>query len=165
MNDRQSEDEVAIFSKFARSLPYFTQIDSIQKGQEPEPDIVCKLSDGTTVYFELVECVDNSVAKFFYGGSLNGGFFSDDLCLGSIAKKVKKKYSHSCDLLVYFDLQPVVTEKSWLPYVEDFVKENIKQSPFKRIWIYSVPQEKIMSIYPRSGDAPLPSPRGNSTVP
>ena len=147
-NGQQAKDEEAIFNNFLKKCPYSIQNDSIEKRQAPEPDILCKLLDGTPVCFELVECVDNSIAKSVYGDSLQGGFFSDDLSLERIAKKFGKKYSNSCDLLVYFDLQPVVAEKSWLPQVQNFIRENIKNSSFKRVWIYSIPQEKIMFVYP-----------------
>ncbi|MFH1094387.1 MAG: hypothetical protein V1739_09610 [Candidatus Omnitrophota bacterium] len=147
-NDQQAKDEETIFRKFLEQCPYHIQSDSIEKRQAPSPDILCKLSDGATICFELVECVDNSIAKSVYGGSLQGGFFSDDLCLERIAKKFGKKYSNGCDLLVYFDLQPVVAEESWLPQVQNFIRENIKNSSFKRVWIYSIPQEKIMFVYP-----------------
>lgn len=147
-DDQQARDEEAIFRKFIERCAYPIQDGSIEKRQAPEPDILCKLLDGALAYFELVELVDNSIAKSIYGGSLQGGFFSDDLCLERIAKKFGKKYPNGCDLLAYFDLQPIVAEKSWLPGVESFIRENIKQSSFKRVWIYSIPQKKVMFVYP-----------------
>lgn len=147
-NGQQAKDEETIFNKFLKKCPYSIQSNSVKKREAPEPDILCNLLDGTPLCFELVECVDNSIAQSVYGGSHKGGFFSDDLCLEHIAKKFRKKYTNSCDLLAYFDLQLVVAEKSWLSQVQNFIRENIKNSSFKRVWIYSITQEKIMFVYP-----------------
>ena len=149
MRDRQSQDEIAIFKRFAKNLPYFTQIDSIKKGSDSEPDIFCQLSDGIAVYFELVECIDNVTAKSFFGTSnFDGQFPSDTVCLERIANKFRKKYSKSCELLVYYDLEPIISERSWLPLVRGFIENNIERSSFERAWIYSVPQDRIILVYP-----------------
>jgi hypothetical protein len=143
-----SIDEKEVFSKFILKCPYSIQINSIQKRPPPEPDILCKLEDGADKYFELVECVDASLAKSL---SMSiGGFSSSDeqIWLEPFEKKFKKKYSRSCELLAYYDRQPIFAEDAWLSIAERFIKDNLKLSQFKKVWIYSVPQERILLTYP-----------------
>ena len=147
-NNQQLRDEEAVFLKFVEKCPYPIQRNTIRNGQPPEPDILCELMDGTPVNFELVECVDNSVAKSIYGGSFKGGFFTDDFCLERIENKFRKSYSKACELLVYFDAQPIIAKKSWLPQIQSFIEENINCSPFKKVWVYSIPQNRIMLVHP-----------------
>lgn len=148
INNQQVKDEKAIFRKFVKNCPYSIQENSIETMQAPEPDISCRFRDDTSAYFELTEFVDNSVAKSVYGGSSKGGFFTEDFWFERIANKFKKNYSQTCDLLTYYDVQPIIAEKNWLPRLQDFIKVNIRNSPFKRVWIYSVQQEKVMFVYP-----------------
>lgn len=138
-------DEKSVFNMFVLACPYPIQKDSIQKRQPPEPDIYCKLKDSADKYFELVECIDASLAK-----SSGGGFSSPDeqVWVEPFEKKFRKKYAKSCELLAYFDIQPMFAETTWLPIVESFIKYNLKRSPFNKVWIYSVPQQRILFTYP-----------------
>lgn len=141
-------DEKEVFSKFILKCPYSIQPNSIQKRPPPEPDILCILEDGADKYFELVECVDASLAKSLSMPA--GGFSSPDeqIWLEPFIKKFKKKYSRSCELIAYYDRQFILAENTWLPIVERFIKDNLKRSPFEKVWIYSVPQERILLIHP-----------------
>ncbi|MFH0732872.1 MAG: hypothetical protein V2A72_08165 [Candidatus Omnitrophota bacterium] len=148
MNAQQAKDEKDIFRKFIKNCPYPIQENSIEAKPTPEPDVSCKFRDGTLAYFELTELVDNSVAKSIYGGSFEGGFFTDDFLFENISNKFKKNYSQTCDLIAYYDVQPIIVEKNYLSILQDFIKVNIKNSPFRRVWIYSVHQEKVIFVYP-----------------
>ena len=53
--------EVQVFKKFARVCPYQLDLDSITSPDPP--DIVCNLLDGTTMSFEVVQCLDESIAR------------------------------------------------------------------------------------------------------
>jgi len=59
----QGKREVQIVKKFADICPYKIDVTSVKKENPPKPDIYCKLKDGTELYFELVECLDNPIAK------------------------------------------------------------------------------------------------------
>jgi hypothetical protein len=60
----QDKKELAIFNKFAKHcLPFSIEINSITKRNYPYADILCRLSDGTYLAFELVECIDSDIAK------------------------------------------------------------------------------------------------------
>ena len=77
--DQQTKSEIHIFKKFAQLAPYTINLSTIIKKEPPEPDISCNLSDGTTIAFELVECIDNSIAKMTYDSMNLKNIFDDEL--------------------------------------------------------------------------------------
>ncbi len=238
----QGKREIQIFKQFTDVCPYKINLISVKKENPPKPDIYCKLKDGTELYFELVECLDNSIAKttsdqvslkyllddevnklsfckrikfnqkyknaFIYivfnerlplikrkrsipyiiGFLLNlnenqikkdkiqigvcpeikrlkisqgsniepifrvGGFTSfGEPILRKITDKFKKEYktkNNKIDLLAYYAFQPEIPENHWLPETADYIKDNISNSPFNRVWIYSYTNNKILFFYP-----------------
>ena len=60
----QAENELKIFRKFAEICPYSIDINSIEKREPPEPDILCKMVDGEMLAFEIVVGLDRSLASF-----------------------------------------------------------------------------------------------------
>ena len=61
----QSEDEIRAFRHFLQKADINIDPDSIVKRQPPEPDILCRLADGSRLAFELVELVNRkNVAGF-----------------------------------------------------------------------------------------------------
>ncbi len=145
--------EIEIFRKFIPKCPYPIQKGSIQKMSPPEPDILCKLEDGEEKYFELVECVDAYLAESLSLKIPVGGFLPTDgqIWTEPLEKKFIKKYPKICELFAYYDRQPIIAENTWLLIMEDYIKNNLKRSQFKRVWIYSVPQERILFTYPNLG--------------
>jgi len=61
--NRQAEIELGVFHRFATLCPYDIQMDTIEKREPPEPDICCTLAGGDALSFELVEIVDESMAR------------------------------------------------------------------------------------------------------
>ena len=237
----QERREIQIVKKFADICPYKIDATSVKKENPPKPDIYCKLKDGTELYFELVECLDNSIAKTTsdqislkhllddeknklplckrmrfkrkYKNALiyiafdeklplikrkrsipylidlllnlnenqikkeeieiddcpeikwfniqRGVFVGPMFCvegvtffgvsfLKEIKDKFNKKYTatNKIDLLAYYALQPEISKNHWLSETEDYVKNNITNSPFSRVWIYSFTKNKILFLYP-----------------
>jgi len=237
----QGKREIQIFKQFTDVCPYKINLISVKKENPPKPDIYCKLKDGTELYFELVECLDNSIAKttsdqvslkylldnevnklslykktrfkrkynnafihiafnkklplikrrrlipgiidFFL--NLNENQIKKDkiqrgVCPGikwlkisrgvfvgpmfrvegvtsfsvSILKEIKDKFNkkyetkNKIDLLAYYALQPEIPENHWLPETAVYIKDNISNSPFNRVWIYSYTKNKILFLYP-----------------
>jgi hypothetical protein len=72
----------------------------------------------------------------------------------SILKKIRDKFNkeyatkNKIDLLAYYALQPEISKKHWLQETADYIKDNITNSPFNRIWIYSYTKNKILFLYP-----------------
>lgn len=228
---------------FAKDSPISINEDSIRNKEPPKPDIYCELEDGTPIAFELVECIDDSLARLssdtpkllnllrkevevlpkekkeeFYGklgntiinvsfvekasirmkkGEIStiidylltledhaegpypmrdhqalrnvvrlinitrGPFSRPDFTslpvnwIGEPAKKrIEEKFKtpyeieSRTELLAYYKLQPVIPESHWLNEVQDFVANNIGDSPFQRVWIYSVYGNQIIYVYP-----------------
>lgn len=237
----QGKREIQIFKQFTDACPYKINLTSVKKENPPKPDIYCKLKDGTELYFELVECLDNSIAKttsdqislkyllddeknklplckrmrfkrkyknaliyiafneklplirrkrsipylidfllnlnenqikkdgieindcpeikwfniqrgVFVGPMfrVEGVTFFGVSILREIRDKFNKEYAtkNKIDLLAYYALQPEIPENHWLPETVDHIKENIANSPFKRVWIYSYTKNKIIFLYP-----------------
>jgi len=237
----QGKREVQIVKKFAAICPYKINLNSINKKDPPEPDILCKLENGLELSFELVECLDNLIAKtpsdqvslkyllddeknklplckrmrfkrkyknaliyiafnkkyslmrrkrsipylvnfllnldenqikkdeielngcpeikwfsirrgVYVGPMFRVGGFTPfgEPTLRKIKGKFNKKYptKNKIDLLAYYALQPEIPKNHWLSDTEDYVKDNITNSPFNRVWIYSFTKNKILFFYP-----------------
>jgi hypothetical protein len=237
----QGKREIQIFKKFTDECPYKINLTSVKKENPPKPDIYCRLKDGTELFFELVECLDNSIAKTTsnqislkyllddevnklplykrmrfkrkYKNALIYIAFNEKLPLirrkrsipylidfllnlnenqiekdeieingcpeikwfniqrgdfvgpmfrvegvtffgVSILKKIRDKFNkeyatkNKIDLLAYYALQPEISKKHWLQETADYIKDNITNSPFNRIWIYSYTKNKILFLYP-----------------
>ena len=237
---QQAQHEIRIFKMFSKIAPYPIDQRSIIGREPPEPDIFCYLQDGTGMSFELVECIDSSIAQTYYDsrklteafrgalkklpkkkqvvfndifnnaliyvafnrsisqnkkrdtipgifeflftlshskrgkfspahlkgtvgwifisrGSFSGPLFDvaastsfADPTKTRIEAKFKKKYESRAktELLAYYELQPELPRKHWLLSVQEFARNNIKQSAFQRLWIYSVPKNMIIYVYP-----------------
>jgi hypothetical protein len=223
----QGKREIQIFKKFTDECPYKINLTSVKKENPLKPDIYCRLKDGTELFFELVECLDNSIAKTTsnqislkyllddevnklplykrmrfkrkYKNALIYIAFNEKLPLirrkrsipylieieingcpeikwfniqrgdfvgpifrvegvtffgVSILKKIRDKFNkeyatkNKIDLLAYYALQPEISKKHWLQETADYIKDNITNSPFNRIWIYSYTKNKILFLYP-----------------
>jgi hypothetical protein len=70
--------------------------------------------------------------------------------LKEIRDKFNKEYAtkNKIDLLAYYALQPEISKKHWLQETADYIKDNITNSPFNRVWIYSYTKNKILFLYP-----------------
>ncbi len=108
----KSKREMENFQEFAeRSERSGLSIvpDSIEKRNPPEPDILCRLSDGESVAFELKEICSQVLAKGASDSLKNGGqdglFFRGDEEAeeGKIKEAFKKHYEteHPMELLFY----------------------------------------------------------------
>ncbi len=75
----QAENELRIFRKFAKICPYSIDLNSIEKREPPEPDILCKTVDGEMLAFEIVIGIDRSLASFIYGSYELVNSFYDEL--------------------------------------------------------------------------------------
>ena len=76
-------------------------------------------------------------------------WFSNPI-VNQVKTKFNKKYEsiYIIELLCYYELQPELPENRWLPQLEAFVSKQIRRSPFSRIWVYSVIQNRIIYVYP-----------------
>src|SRR5437764_8971386 len=64
--DRHGLREQKIFLDFAKACRLAIQLDSIEKREPPEPDILCKIAREGAVAFEMVELIDQGLAQQTY---------------------------------------------------------------------------------------------------
>jgi len=79
MKNKSTEKEIYIFKKFAKLCPYSISLNSIIKKEPPEPDISCSLLDGIIIAFELVEIIDEDLARSFNDSIRLKEAFNDEL--------------------------------------------------------------------------------------
>lgn len=77
--DKQSQNELRVFKRFSQICPYPINLATIEKRNPPEPDMLCKLSDGTTIAFEIVECLDSSLSRSIYNSCELGRAFYNEI--------------------------------------------------------------------------------------
>jgi len=75
-----------------------------------------------------------------------------DPTLEKVQGKFLKTYktSNAVELVGYYELQPVLKDSFWLPQLRDLVRKNLKNSPFRRVWIFDLPNQTIRYVYPKS---------------
>ncbi len=233
--------EIIIFSRFAPVCGLRIRPDSIKRCQPPEPDILCTIEGEGPVAFEMVEIIDEDLARRTYGQIKFQGLFEQayedlppdnhasfkkkfhnaliyvgfcstassrirgnaiplildllartdnefigtltpsrksplyeavkeinvsrgkfigpcfdveavgsfaDPAIERISTKFKKNYRtlYPAELLAYYELQPVLPKSTWLPRVQEYVRQNLQDSLFRRVWIFDIGTEAVMSL-------------------
>jgi hypothetical protein len=163
MNNKNNY-EITIFQKFlsAPICPYKINNITIRSLDPPKPDICVEIQDTQKLYFELTECVCESIAqqtgesskalrtnKEFTNGH-NAIAFKEDSLFNKSMEKFGKSYQADgpIELLSYFNQQaePLGDVLSRYDY---FVKECIEKSPFRRVWVYDVFHNTILYYFPK----------------
>lgn len=99
--------------------------------------------------------ISRSVRKVhIWSTKLDGPRFSVDGALGVrnpvldtlTSKFFKSHYEapHPIELLLYYDIQLASPEAIWLPGVKNFIDANLSRSFFRRVWVYSIQDERIL---------------------
>lgn len=104
--DKQSLNELRVFEQFARTCPYSINLQTIEKRNPPEPDIFCRLSDGTAIAFEMVECLDSSLSRSIYNScELARAFYNEIEKLPNDERhRVKSKFVVSISIIFHKDV-------------------------------------------------------------
>ncbi|MDD5085885.1 MAG: hypothetical protein PHE61_07595 [Candidatus Omnitrophica bacterium] len=92
------------------------------------------------------------VGPMFY---VESATFSSDPCRERIREKFNKNYEtkSAIELLAYYKLQLELPKERWLPSVQEFLRDNIQDSAFRRVWIYSVNKDMVIFAYPEIASA------------
>lgn len=145
--------EVTVLESFLKCCEEFSSRGNfvITSSNPPQPDCHCTFSDGTDMYFELSEIIDQGMAQKFYDPKIpfTGGFFNDDILMDRVKEKLQKTYSTNgkrVDLLLYFDPQPGWREDTMRQEVETVVSQ-LGKGPFEKIWLFIVGQKKIIASF------------------
>ncbi len=111
VRDPQAQRELNIFKQFIRSSPYSrTRIRSIRKRSPPEPDILCRFHDGSTISFELVEIIDREFARRTFAALQNSKAFYAALKQLPVAKKRALNQSFK-NALIYVAFKPEANQR------------------------------------------------------
>lgn len=160
--NKKSRYEITIFRKFTSICPHKINKDTIESLNPPHPDISLEVKNGEKLYFELVECVLECLAK------QTGDFlkvlrenkeltkenyypigFKEDSVFNKAMEKFGKRYKADApiELLAFLNEQapPLGDALTKFSY---FVKEKIGKSPFRRVWVYDVSNNKILFRFP-----------------
>jgi len=135
---RKGEVELAVFREFADRCPLTIDLQSIQKRSgESEPDILCQLSSGEVVAFELVEICDSTIASTLSRIQPDSppSFWSADPTAAIVRKKLHKSYhtAHPVELLCYSNGRVITPD--------DGIREHLSRwadaidGPFRRLWL------------------------------
>ena len=132
--DQQAKNEIRIFKFFFKLTPYSIDINSIKKEKPPKPDISCDLLDGAKIAFELVECIDDSIARSVYDSKNLRQLFYDRL--NKLPKGKKKAFTmnfKNASIYIAFSRgASVIKKRSAIPKLFDFLLalENTAQGKF-----------------------------------
>ncbi|CAB1055350.1 hypothetical protein D1BOALGB6SA_83 [Olavius sp. associated proteobacterium Delta 1] len=67
-----------------------------------------------------------------------------------IESKINKNYltEYPLHLLAYIDLNPMLPDHIWLPKIEKFLANNLKNSDFEKAWIFDFHKKEIRCSFP-----------------
>ncbi len=73
-----------------------------------------------------------------------------DPVIDNVRQKFTKTYTNSIpiELLAFYELQRPSPQDLWLPGLSEFVIMNLDVSPFSRVWVYDVVQQKVKFVHP-----------------
>lgn len=133
--NQQAEKEIRIFKMFARLASYPIHPSSIMKKEPPEPDISCNRLDGTAIAFELVECIDNSIAQSIYDSlRLKEVFYNK---LEGLPEKIKERFNvnfkNASICVAFVNGIPANKRKSTISKILDYLLtlENTAEGKFE----------------------------------
>jgi len=149
----QGKREIQIFKQFTDVCPYKINLTSIKKENPPKPDIYCKLKDGTELYFELVECLDNSIAKTTSDQISLKHLLDDEKNKLPLCKRIKfkRKYKNALIYIAFNEKISLIRRKSSISYVIDILL-NLNENQIKKeeIEINGCPRNKMVQYSPGS---------------
>lgn len=145
----QGKREIQILKKFLEIFPYNINLNSIKKENPPNPDIYCKLKDGTELYFELVECLDKSIAKTTSDQVSLKYLLDDEKNKLPLCKKMrfKRKYKNALIYIAFNKKLTLTKRKRAIPHLIDFLL-NLDENQINKdkIKISGCPEIKWFSI-------------------
>jgi hypothetical protein len=128
IKSNQSKEELKIFRRFAKHYPYKIRMDSIKKRKPPEPDILCELINGKKIAFELVQCLDEKIAKTIEDAITLKK--QTDLLIQRLSEKDKNKfldkYSNAIITINFNNKYSLIKRKSVIPDLLKYLLETPK---------------------------------------
>jgi len=125
----KAKNEIRIFKNFAEVCPYSIDLNSVEKIEsERKPDILCNLSDGSTIAFELVQCIDKSIAQVINDLPKLRKAFDDNV--EKLPKEKGKQFKDNfgnASIFVHFKKEITMNKKlSSIPKIIDYLLSLLK---------------------------------------
>jgi len=124
----QDKEELKIFRNFVKHYPCKINMDSIEKRNPPEPDILCKSINNNKFAFELVQCLHKNVVKTLEDAVTLKK--QTDLLIQKLPEKDRNrfinKYSNSIITLHFKNNNSLIRRKSIIPDLLKFLLEDSK---------------------------------------
>ena len=151
---KKSKVELDVFQEFTERSGLNIIPNSIEKRNPPEPDILCRISDGETVAFEL-KGIRSEVLEKLVSDSLKSGGQDKLFCRGGedaeedkIKEAFEKHYvtEHPIELLFY----TYGTSFTFLDNVIVTIQCCCRDSDhdFRRVWFMGRPDEPCKCVFP-----------------
>lgn len=141
--EAKARAEREVFLEFAQVADLPVVPGSVESRRPREPDILCRLLGGELVAFELLEIVDQDVARLVSDavrGREVGGVFHGDPTLDKVREKlVEKRYEtpHPKELLAYSNVM-LTPPDVWIPKFEARLNDLLDRSTFRRLWVVNL---------------------------
>ncbi len=163
----QGSEKTTFISKYDDSSIYIVFQDKISsvKKKKSIPNIFNYLLSLDTIEKENVpkeKDLKKIVKKIRISSRIPGGPFFDTDSTGFIGcpflNRVKEKFdktyttNYSCELLLYYNLQPEVVSKHSLADTLEYMQKNIHKTTFRRVWVYSFHNDNILADIKRAND-------------
>jgi hypothetical protein len=136
--------ERGVFDQFWRVAGLQVLPDSVQSRTPPEPDILCEIEGEGLVAFELVELIDQDLARALGTASPDGLAIGDPTHSNIRKKLVGKRYStaHPMELVAYVEIDALLPPDVWVPTFGQRMRDLLDDSPFRRLWVFVLPGRK-----------------------
>ena len=142
--------EKLIFGKFVKHAG-LTRI-HFESRDAPEPDILCKSKTGE-LYFELTNNSSQETQETIH--TKNEDIKNKAYWFNPFPKTYQQKFakhyktgSLNCELVIYFSIQPVNELGEHFNYKLkknlEWIRKNIHQSEFRKVWIYDYHNDKVL---------------------
>lgn len=146
----QAEVERRVFKKFFKHTGL--NLIRFQSCKPPKPDILCEHQFGN-LYFELTDNTSEEIQKSIHARNeeIRKKAYWIDPFPEIYRKKFTKNYkmrSIICELIIYFGNHPVAElgdhfDNRLQKHIE-WIRQNINQSEFQKVWIYDYHQDKVL---------------------
>jgi hypothetical protein len=146
----KAAQEKTTFLEFARVARLGVIADTVENRPPPEPDIFCMIEGRGPVAFELVDLIDEGLARAVarsVRGPVEGVWYGKSP-LEAIREKCAKKYEtqHPIELVICTDDLEVELLEPPSAWFAAKARRLLQRSPFQRVWVVKL-TDKQKSVW------------------